>query len=530
MNKHRRFRVSFTEQLEPRQLMAVDLGDVLLLGDSITHGDRLTDSYRYSLWKDFIDADVDFNFVGSQDSFRKSTRVAPDYMGQTFPNIHEGHWGWAAESIINGKSTTAPEEGKLSDWVQTYDADLALIHLGTNDLKAQNNNNNKVEVTADYMEQIVTLLQADNPNVTIIIAQIIPYHNGEPNSELYTVEELAEINGRINDFNGVMASEAPGWATASSRVYVVNQHDDPNSPGDPLPVSYYFDFVHLDNDEGSPLMADRWFDAIEAIPPTVVDVRVSSTSWDDQTFIPGIDPDLELGYRIPNGSGQTAALPWANIDQIHLTFEEAVTIDHSDVSLVGEMNGIYPLAAGSVTFDDSNNTATVSLPSELPRDRLTLTVFNSVVDLTGNALDGDWTDEQSLFRSGNGSAGGNFVFSFNVLPGDVNQSLFVDGEDVRAARDNRFETVGSQNYEFLVDVNGDGIISGPDISIIRNRRFTDLFPPALAVDNVFADAQVAQFGGLIGRLEADSIFADKFNSRGKNAKFGIARRTSSYLA
>lgn len=524
MSKHHRFRLSFSEHLEPRVMLAADLGDVLFLGDSITQGNANTNSYRYALWQDFIDAGIEFNLVGSQNSFYNSPRVLPDYMGHPFPNIHEGHWGWAAESIVNGKPTTMPEEGKLSDWVQGYDADTVLIHLGTNDLKQD-----KLAETVDYMEQIVGVLQADNPNVTIIVAQIIPYYKGEPNHPNFTAEELAAINDRIVQFNSILASDAPGWSTASSRVSVVNQYEDPNSPGDPLPLSYYFtnDYVHLDNDEGAPLMAARWFDGINAIAPTIVGVRVGSTSW-EQAFVNSIDPELMLGYEIPNGPAQTNALPWSNIDQIHLTFEEAVTIDESNISLTGEFHGPYELLSGSVVFDASVNTATISLPTEVSRDRLTLTVFETVVDLTGNALDGNWTDGQTLFRSGDGTAGDDFVFSINVLPGDINQSLFVDGNDVRAARNTRFETVGSEDYSFLVDVNGDGIISGPDISFIRNRRFTDLLPPAQAVDGAFAEFPGLRIGQSVGKLSIDDVFAEK--ELQSKIRLVLAKRSSAFFA
>ena len=49
-----------------------------------------------------------------------------------------------------------------------------------------------------------------------------------------------------------------------------------------------------------------------------------------------------------------------------------------------------------------------------------------VTDLAGNVLDGEWNNPSSysqvgstdMFPSGNGSAGGDFAFRFDVLPGD----------------------------------------------------------------------------------------------------------------
>ena len=56
------------------------------------------------------------------------------------------------------------------------------------------------------------------------------------------------------------------------------------------------------------------------------------------------------------------------------------------------------------------------------------------VKRAGNALDGEWTDGVSTYPSGNGIAGGNFEFHFNVLGGDVNADDKVDNSDMIQVR------------------------------------------------------------------------------------------------
>ena len=59
---------------------------------------------------------------------------------------------------------------------------------------------------------------------------------------------------------------------------------------------------------------------------------------------------------------------------------------------------------------------------------------DSVADVAGNQLDGEWTDAISNYPSGDGIAGGDFEFRLNVLPGNVDQIDGVDSNDEQAVR------------------------------------------------------------------------------------------------
>ena len=552
--KKRHWRLAELEKLESRRLLATDLGNVLFLGDSITHGTGQFDSYRYELWKNFIDPpsvpnssetfEFDFQFVGTQTAFFNSTRTLPDHNGMAFPNIHEGHLAWTTNNILNGGTeghNPPVDKGKLDDWLTGYDVDLAFIHLATNDLRTQLTNPAGNVPSIDNIGTIIDKIQADSPTATIFVAQIIPYY--KISSSFPDQAALDGYNDNINGFNDLVESSVDDWSTSSSRVYAVNQHDLdplplPGTPDDPanwIPESDYIDGVHLLSGAPSKRMADYWFDALQATPPTITDVRVSSSGW-TPSFVNAIDTELNLGYRLPNGASQTDTLPWVDTDQIHITFEEEVVIDESDVSLTGIFGETYAFPPGSVTFDDSINTATISLPPNMKRDALTLTIADSVTDLTGNSLDGEWIDNQTLPRSGNGFSGGDFVFSLNILPGDATQNSFVDGNDLSLARELRFVLVGDPNFAFTTDVDGNGFIDGNDLSEIRDRRFDNLFPPVALADPLFADPPTTNT--VVGKLDINAAAADKFaeefgagvgRRKGKFAKFGLGKRASAVI-
>ena len=197
-------------------------------------------------------------------------------------------------------------------------------------------------------------------------------------------------------------------------------------------------------------------------PPRVVEVLADSTDW--------TAPVLVDGFAIPVGSGadQLASLPWSNVNQLRVVFsEDVLSVDESDFEVAGVTGG--PLAF-TVSYDQTTFTATLELENALTRDAFTLTVHDTVTDLGGEALDGEWdnptdrTDPGSdTFPSGDGVPGGDFAFRFNVLPGDVGGDGRVDAADLNAlALDWQKMDVGLGGADF----NGDGKVDAADLNAL----------------------------------------------------------------
>ena len=222
---------------------------ILLLGDSITHAEINRASYRYFLWKKLIDAGINFDFVGSMntqlDTYSKGKTPQPDYKGQSFDKDHEGHFAWEVNHIWGGRNpNNNTGSGSLGDWMQAYDFDIALVHLGSNDaFQGQDNNQ-----TLNELKAIVAKLREDNSNVVTLLARIIPTSKGK--REAAAVEQLANmIPGIIDEVN---TEESPVILVDMFEGFDVNE--------------LTYDGVHP-NEKGEMLMADRWFNAImEALP------------------------------------------------------------------------------------------------------------------------------------------------------------------------------------------------------------------------------------------------------------------------
>jgi len=225
--------------------------NILPLGDSITHAEVNRASYRYFLWKKLIDAGIKVDFVGSMntqlDTYSKGETPQPDYKGQSFDKDHEGHFAWEVNHIWGGRNpNNNTGSGSLGEWMQGYDFDIALVHLGTNDaFMGQDNNQTLFEIGA-----IVAKLREDNPNVVTLLARVIPTSKGE--REAVAVEQLANlIPTIIDDLN-----------TDESPVVLVDMFDGFNTKE----LSY--DGVHP-NEKGEIFMAERWFEAIMGALPLV---------------------------------------------------------------------------------------------------------------------------------------------------------------------------------------------------------------------------------------------------------------------
>jgi lysophospholipase L1-like esterase len=204
---------------------------ILPLGDSITQGNGAHMSYRYSLWTELIDAEIDFDFVGSLSSNSNGNPTWPEYEGYVFDRDHEGHAGWRAEQILEG----------LPGWLEGYTPAIVLLHIGTNDVLV----NQSTESTVKEIKQIINVLQDDNSTVTVFLAQIIPTENPASN------RRIDELNKQIDEI-------AEAESTEESLVVVVDQ----NSKFDVDEDTY--DGVHP-NEAGEEKMAQKWFDAIDEL-------------------------------------------------------------------------------------------------------------------------------------------------------------------------------------------------------------------------------------------------------------------------
>ncbi|WP_410641391.1 cellulose binding domain-containing protein [Amycolatopsis sp. lyj-346] len=212
---------------------------IMPLGDSITAGPGC---WRALLWDRLQRTGYpNIDFVGSQPGGGCSV---------PFDGDHEGHGGYAATGIA--------DQNQLPAWLAASRPDVVLMHLGTNDLWGGTIGTDAI--LAAY-SKLVDQMRASNPDMKILVAQLIPM---EPGGCAACAQRVVALNTAI-----------PGWAAAKtttrSPITVVDQWTGFSAAADTS------DGVHP-IDPGFRKMADRWYPALAAALGTPVPPSSTTTT------------------------------------------------------------------------------------------------------------------------------------------------------------------------------------------------------------------------------------------------------------
>ena len=166
-----------------------------------------------------------------------------------------------------------------------------------------------------------------------------------------------------------------------------------------------------------------------------------------------------------------------------------MNVTEGDLALTGVNVPSYGFSAFS--YDAVAHRATWTLSQNLSRDKLLVdldgSTANAVVNMAGNRLDGQWTNPTwsppsapiggDAWPSGDGTAGGDFQFRINVLPGDVNQDGTVSVQDLAILAANyRKSLAGWANGDF----NCDGAVDVTDLAVLARTTGLGFQLPSLS--------------------------------------------------
>ena len=203
--------------------------------------------------------------------------------------------------------------------------------------------------------------------------------------------------------------------------------------------------------------------SVEFQAARVVDVIVGG-DWDagfvDAIDGGGVDEGNGLGLSLV-GTHQLDTLPWLNVNAVYLVFSKDVSasVADGDIQISGTNAGAYSL--GQLEYGvEGANVLTIPFSGGIALDSVVLSILSGdIADEAGIALDGEWISGQSA-PSGNGTAGGQFDFFFNVLPGDENGSGQVNAFDALSI----FASSSTATTETLArrDTDGSGQITTTD--------------------------------------------------------------------
>jgi lysophospholipase L1-like esterase len=191
---------------------------IMPVGDSITEGGATFSNYRPLLAEKLRAAGVPFEFVGTRGTAQLR---------------HEGYGGKNVEFLA---ATVPAHFGKNP-------ADIVLLHAGHNHFaEAQ-----PIPGILAATERLIASFRATNPQVIILLAQVIP------------AGKLPKYS-YIPELNTALAHLATRLHTAAQPVIIVNQATGFDWRTDTIP-----DLVHP-NAAGAAKMAQRWFETLNSIP------------------------------------------------------------------------------------------------------------------------------------------------------------------------------------------------------------------------------------------------------------------------
>ncbi|MAE64600.1 MAG: hypothetical protein CMJ18_10065 [Phycisphaeraceae bacterium] len=221
--------------------------------------------------------------------------------------------------------------------------------------------------------------------------------------------------------------------------------------------------------------------ARDLVAPQVTEVLVSGSAWSasfmDHLGAAGLG---DGGYRVSVGANQMTPLPWM-IDKVTARFSEPVAVRSGDLQISGARGG--SIAVTDFEWDDVTSAATWTLGAPVASDRVELRLGSSVRDVAGYALDGEWTEGASTV-SGNGIAGGDFVFGLRPAAADVDRDGVVTVFDVGPLRDALGISTGDGSYTAAADLDGSGTVDATDAGVLRaqmGRVLSSHVPPSLVM-------------------------------------------------
>ena len=194
---------------------------ILAVGDSITVGEAPSMSYRYWLYHMLLAEGLDVDFIGTRSGVFGGSPRLWDY-----DQDHEAYAGGHAEEV----------NGILRTHIGVLSPQIALVHIGTNDMF----HDQGIQGTVDEVDGIIFSLRLLNPEVRILLAQIIP---------------ASKKGYQIAEFNALLPFLAAERSTEESPVVIVDQWSGFDPYGDT------YDGTHP-NDQGDMKIAERWLAAI----------------------------------------------------------------------------------------------------------------------------------------------------------------------------------------------------------------------------------------------------------------------------
>lgn len=239
---------------------------ILTLGNSITFDNRRDDlrevedkyGYRYPLYQKLIDAGIKFDFIGSEHAGSNFLPTGYDDNGG-FPGIHDHE---LANLLVTGKRNQPPNYNNViitdGPYLNTYQPDIILLHIGTNDNQLSNGTDpGDVE---DILDEVKRFEDSTGTEILVMLARII---DRVPNaSYVHSLNDNVQNMAldRVNNPSNDAFPDKINMVDMEDGAIIIYIIDSFGTIGNGINGDMSDD-LHP-NDKGYLKMADVWFNAI----------------------------------------------------------------------------------------------------------------------------------------------------------------------------------------------------------------------------------------------------------------------------
>ncbi len=160
---------------------ATDLGNVMYVGDSITHGTD-SSSYRWALHKIFADNGISYNAVGEWSTCYSTAYNETSYGGVSYSNVHSAYYSTRADEMLTEGFRDSSRTTLGSILAKTDEVDNFFMLIGTNDFLSDYDDDDydsagdfaytEAQNTLTAVDSIVTTMLADSPDANITLMTV----------------------------------------------------------------------------------------------------------------------------------------------------------------------------------------------------------------------------------------------------------------------------------------------------------------------------------------------------------------------
>lgn len=237
---------------------------IMPIGDSITHGYQSSGGYRKYFYH-FLEQDFNVDMVGADSDYPDTFTWLKEEV--SYDTDHCGYSGYAIQ-YMDSKETRQGILETLQDgnYLQTYDPDIIMLQIGTNDILSAYNDG-----ITDRLENLINYISDNTRDDTVIFVSTIPHIDAVKVSDwcwAYGDEKFSNtpedfnviINNYVDKYNNSIPSlveklQEEGKNVEFADVYSV--FDKKEIPTD----KYLEDGVHP-NEKGYTIIGINWSDII----------------------------------------------------------------------------------------------------------------------------------------------------------------------------------------------------------------------------------------------------------------------------